>query len=436
MNACELRPPSHVKSTCSNLTVAQMDRAEVRIIKRAMVTVLQVRPTVTGCALLADLAYLHLCEGGASGPIWHEGGADNLDFYRLSCVALDELERDGFVVRRTEGDHEFIALARRRVMVHPVVPAADVQMTMPAAQSREPLGLRGASAVVRVFMARPLFLLASPARFRVSVSNAVAAGVGMTAVGVAMTGCMAPVAYDQPRYSYFLPSQRHAAISSTSTGGQDGDVGVPSRLQALPRSETADASIPARGAMPVTAHDHSTLASALALEIASALKEGKPASVPPSPLPAASVATGGDLLPMRSSELKTDMRFESVKRIVSFDYASSQLNPAARQQLQSIVPMALQATSVKVTGATDASGDSTANKRLALSRAVAVARSLIASGVATSHVRAMYCTSCFVGSNSSDEGRRSNRRVDVEMVMPENFKGMATSTPRTAELER
>lgn len=413
MNACEYPTLSRTHTfTRVGITQGELsDRAVVRVIKRAMVMVLQMRQPVTGVALLADLAYRHLCEGGSSGPIRHEGGADSPEFYRLSCQALSDLQRDGFVARERSGDHDFISLARRSA----------VQVVLPSSPSIEPVS---ASAT----LAKSSPPLGHPARFRMSLSGAAAATFSITAISVAVTGCMTAGVYDQPRYSYFLPTRSNTETHADAPNGPAGDAAVPLRLLSLNKATTANAPIEVPEAMPVAARDRSMVASALSVEIASDLKKAMPASVPQSLQPAASTVEAEASKTSGTVELKTDTRFESVKRIVSFGYASAQLNPDARQQLQLIVPLALQAASVKVTGATDASGDGATNKRLALNRAVAVARSLIASGVATSHVRATYCTTCFIGRNDSDEGRRSNRRVDVEMVMPVNFKGLASSS--------
>ncbi len=434
MNACEFQNQAFAQNAFPPGSTAQlMDCAVVRVIRRAMVVVLQKHQAVTGIALLVDLAHMHLCEGGANGPAWHEGGADNPEFYRLSCVALDELRRGGFLVSRQRGEHVVIELARRPALQQPVEPVASsglVQaavMTTPIAQPISGPSLRGASEAIRTLLTLPRFSSANPGRIRFSLSGAVVAGVSMTAVGAAMTGCMAPMAYDQPRYSYFLPNQRDAEIHALANSGRTDEAAIPSRLQALPTSALTDASIPAADAMPVTAQPNSTVASALATEIASVLKAAKPASASPAPMSTASADPGGNAQHSSSLKLKADARFESVKRIVSFDYASSQMNAEAQQQLRLIVPLALQATQVKVKGTTDSSGDAASNRRLALNRAMVVARSLIASGVASSHVKATYCTTCFVGSNDSDDGRRSNRRVDVEMVMPVGYEGMAAS---------
>lgn len=410
MNACEFQnqPRTHTFSRVDADLNGHVDRAVVRVIKRAMVMVLQTRQSVTGVALLADLAYLHLCEGGASGPIRHEGGADSPEFYRLCCIALDELQRDGFVASRRKGEHDFIVLVPRQ--------AAEPQLSSSTVD-------RGVTLMVPQAVSRAH----SSTRFWMPVNGAVAATLGMTVIGVAVTGCMAPVKYDQPRYSYFLPPKPSTPTQEVATGPA-GDVAIPLKQLSLAKSTKPDAAIAAPVAMPVTAGDRSVAASAPSSAIASALNEAKPASVQSS-FSAASAATTSQSMASGALALKADAHFESIKRIVNFDYASAQLNADAKQQLQTIVPLALQATSVKVKGATDASGDVNTNKRLALNRAVVVARSLIASGVAISHVKATYCTTCFVSRNDSDGGRRANRRVDIEMVMPADFKGIAASAP-------
>jgi hypothetical protein len=86
--------------------------------------------------------------------------------------------------------------------------------------------------------------------------------------------------------------------------------------------------------------------------------------------------------------------------------------------VQELAPLAKLAQTVYVRGRTDARGDARANREVALNRAYTVHRAFIRAGVEESKLRVSYCTSCFIASNETEEGRRANRRVDVELIMP------------------
>jgi outer membrane protein OmpA-like peptidoglycan-associated protein len=98
-------------------------------------------------------------------------------------------------------------------------------------------------------------------------------------------------------------------------------------------------------------------------------------------------------------------------------YATAQVIPdeAATRYIMSIVPAAKGAKSVTVKGFTDATGDRDKNISLAIARADRVRSMLVANGVAASKVRVMYCSTCYVASNESEDGRRRNRRVEVAL---------------------
>jgi phosphate binding protein len=102
---------------------------------------------------------------------------------------------------------------------------------------------------------------------------------------------------------------------------------------------------------------------------------------------------------------------------VPFAPASAAIDPAERARL---VPLAAAArrigARVVVSGNADAAGDSERNRVLARARARAVARTLVDLGVERDAVRVEERGSdAPVATNDTVEGRRANRRVDVEL---------------------
>jgi hypothetical protein len=73
------------------------------------------------------------------------------------------------------------------------------------------------------------------------------------------------------------------------------------------------------------------------------------------------------------------------------------------------------AMGVTVKGFTDATGDRDKNIALAIARADRVRSMLVANGVARQRIRVMYCSTCYVATNDTEEGRRRNRRVEVAL---------------------
>ncbi len=134
-------------------------------------------------------------------------------------------------------------------------------------------------------------------------------------------------------------------------------------------------------------------------------------------LAAASTSTSG-AAPSHSPGLKLDTELASVQRIVPFAVSTAALGPNGRKALAEIVPLAKQAERVNVRGRTDSSGNRKQNRQLAKARATSVMFAFVAEGVARKNLKATFCTTCFVASNDTTAGRRTNRRVDIEVVMP------------------
>lgn len=123
---------------------------------------------------------------------------------------------------------------------------------------------------------------------------------------------------------------------------------------------------------------------------------------------------GGDL----NQALKLDTEFASAKRIVPFSFAAGELGPQGRAMVAQMLPFAKEAQRLYVRGRTDSSGRAEANKLLAIARATKVRGEFVKGGVDQKKIKTTYCTTCYVVSNDTDAGRRANRRVEIELVMP------------------
>lgn len=102
-----------------------------------------------------------------------------------------------------------------------------------------------------------------------------------------------------------------------------------------------------------------------------------------------------------------------------FDVGSSTLKPGAEKELASLANALRRSpkTRVKVEGHTDSTGDAKLNKDLSERRAEVVASVLQNKGVAAARLHhAGFGATRPVASNDTDEGRRRNRRVEVQLT--------------------
>lgn len=105
------------------------------------------------------------------------------------------------------------------------------------------------------------------------------------------------------------------------------------------------------------------------------------------------------------------------KRVIFFAYAASGLGREGRKATAELAAMAKQAQHISIKGFVDSTGTAAANERLAMARATAVGHQLFKAGVSKQKVEMTHCSKCFLASNDTEEGRRANRRVEVELVM-------------------
>jgi outer membrane protein OmpA-like peptidoglycan-associated protein len=115
--------------------------------------------------------------------------------------------------------------------------------------------------------------------------------------------------------------------------------------------------------------------------------------------------------------LKLDTEFASAKRLIRFAAGAAALGPSGKLAVAELLPWAKQAEKVHVRGGADSSGNAVHNRELAMARATAVSSAFISGGVDQQKISKSYCEDCYVASNTTMEGRRLNRRVDIELVL-------------------
>ncbi len=106
------------------------------------------------------------------------------------------------------------------------------------------------------------------------------------------------------------------------------------------------------------------------------------------------------------------------KLAVLFAPASAELDPEALRALAPLLRAAAQGGHVTIRGGADASGSTATNRTLAAKRAAAVRAAFLAAGVPPARLKVSVCATCYVAPNATPEGRRANRRADVELAMP------------------
>lgn len=119
---------------------------------------------------------------------------------------------------------------------------------------------------------------------------------------------------------------------------------------------------------------------------------------------------------------------------VLFDFNKSVLTPTAQQDLRALSSV-LKGRTLQLAGFTDSVGGEAYNDRLALARANAVRDFLVSRGLdagAISTIGEGVC--CYVASNSSDESRRLNRRVEIRLKRVSASEGAESSTLQPSNL--
>jgi outer membrane protein OmpA-like peptidoglycan-associated protein len=133
----------------------------------------------------------------------------------------------------------------------------------------------------------------------------------------------------------------------------------------------------------------------------------------------AAPATGtGDRAWSRSPEKVAEMLHDSIF-IIYFDSDSNELTDKAKEKLDRIVEIMRNnpAASATLNGYTDSYGAKSYNEMIAGVRAIMVKSYLADNGISSERLKTFgHGAQKFIGSNKTREGRRMNRRVEIEMT--------------------
>ena len=124
--------------------------------------------------------------------------------------------------------------------------------------------------------------------------------------------------------------------------------------------------------------------------------------------------------PITSQECETRFSVISTTGAIYFKTGSAELDSASNALLDSVADIANRCPSVKieVSGHTDTTGGASANQSLSEARAKAVVTYLVAHGVAQTRITATgYGGTKPVASNTTEDGRAKNRRIEFRVVM-------------------
>jgi outer membrane protein OmpA-like peptidoglycan-associated protein len=133
---------------------------------------------------------------------------------------------------------------------------------------------------------------------------------------------------------------------------------------------------------------------------------------------AATGAEAGDQAWRRSPEKVAEMLHDSIF-IIYFDSNSNELTDAAKEKLERVVEIMRNnpAASATLNGYTDSYGAKSYNEMVAGVRANMVKSYLVANGISSERLQTFgHGAQKFIGSNKTSEGRRMNRRVEIEMT--------------------
>jgi outer membrane protein OmpA-like peptidoglycan-associated protein len=212
----------------------------------------------------------------------------------------------------------------------------------------------------------------------------------------------------------------HAAAPVAVTRDRDVDLALPKPLTAAPAATSRDVSPPSTAAdqwkvtlpMPTRAGDVSSDARAQGTTLLAAadrravtLEERPPA---PSEPKVVSHSNGAGSPTAESVESRI---------VINFAFAGIKLTSEAKTAIREALPRVRSAERVVIAGRTDSVGDTSANQAIALARAISVKDYIaeVAPDIAGSIAIDARGNCCFVASNSTQDGRFKNRRVEIVM---------------------
>ncbi len=121
-----------------------------------------------------------------------------------------------------------------------------------------------------------------------------------------------------------------------------------------------------------------------------------------------------------SEDLRKSTKFSTLSQNIRFSTASSDLSPSSRRALDEIAAEMRKSVNsfekVRISGLTDATGDSERNQRLSLARAERVRNYLISKGVPEEKVEAIGKGPASSETMASASQHARDRRVDFEIV--------------------
>ena len=202
--------------------------------------------------------------------------------------------------------------------------------------------------------------------------------------------------------------------------GRKSDTAPPATVVQAPAAAPASPAREAAGTISADAPKADSAAATAPANAAarSAATAPAPATAPAAPSVAAAPAPASAPAVAPAAALKMDTEFASAKRIVPFAFNKVGVGPRGLLAVKELAPLARQADKVYVRGRTDGLGGAEANRKVALDRAYTVFHAFLREGVEKAKLRLTYCSTCFAASNDTEEGRRLNRRVEVELLMP------------------
>jgi outer membrane protein OmpA-like peptidoglycan-associated protein len=302
-------------------------------------------------------------------------------------------------------------LARRYVRSRPDQGRARLEITRAGRRALPP-----ASPRLALWFFTPVMALAASA----CTTAPPAAPARMPLMGYpTMTG-LAQVRDAKTGEAYFVPCNPCASPTvKTLASAND-----PRPAAAIPRRQALEGVVDRRAVLESLAESPTPAPMPAAAQAAPAGERSPPASV------AVVAATTGVAASAGTVAAQSLVAAASVpdKLAVLFASASAELDTEALDALAPLLRAAAQGGHVTIRGGADASGSTATNRTLAAKRAAAVRAAFLAAGVPAARLKVSVCATCYVAPNATQEGRRANRRADVELAMPSQAESGAAGT--------